>query len=157
MKLLLAGSTSDALNESLTYSLPNSSEFLVGRRMARFYPSGASSYSASTTTVARIDLKGQGGFLDMSTLKIAFCIVNNSATLPLIVSGDHHALISRIRCFCQNSLIEDCSHYARNHQLLTELLSPTKWRIMHANESNLKQLVGGSTKDPASVQVIDPG
>ena len=156
-ELLLAGSTSDSLLESLTYSLGPTSEYINARRQTRFHPSGASTYSSNTTQVARIDLKGQGGFLDLSSLKICARLSNGSSTLPLILSGGPHALVSRIRVFCQNSLLEDCSHYSRVHHLFTELLAPSNWRVGSSVESNMKQLVSGSTKDPSIVQVIDPG
>lgn len=156
-ELMLAGQTNDEILDSLSYRLAPTSEYIQQRRMSRFYPSGASSYSSNTTQVARIELKGQGGFLDMSTLKIAFRLVNDSTTLPLILAGGVYSLISRIRVFCQGSLVEDCSHYARVHHLITELLSPSNWRVNAAVESNLKQFNPASAKDPTNVEVIDPG
>ena len=151
-----AGSSNDEILESLSYRLSPTSEYIQQRRMSRFYPSGASSYSSNTTQVARIELKG-GGFMDMSTLKICFRLVNNSTSLPLILAGGVHSLVSRIRVFCQGSLVEDCSHYGRVHHLITELLSPSNWRVNHASESNLKQFNPASAKDPTQVEVIDPG
>jgi len=156
-ELMLAGQTNDELLASLSYNLASTSEYIQQRRMSRFYPSGASSYSSNTTQVARIELKGQGGFLDVSSLKVAYRLVNNSSTLPLILAGGVHSLISRIRVFCQGSLVEDCSHYGRVHHLLTELLSPANWRVNAAVESNLKQSNPNSTLDPTHVEVIDPG
>ena len=156
-ELMLAGQTNDEILDSLSYRLAPTSEYIQQRRMSRFYPSCASSYSSNTTQVARIELKGQGGFLDMSTLKIAFRLVNNSTTLPLILAGGVYSVISRIRVFCQGSLVEDCSHYARVHHLITELLSPSNWRVNAAVESNLKQFNPASAKDPTHVEVIDPG
>ena len=93
-ELLLAGQTNDAILDSLSYRLAPTSAYIQQRRMSRFYPSGASSYSSNTTQIARIELKGQGGFLDLSTLKIAFRLVNNSSTQHLILAGGPHALIS---------------------------------------------------------------
>ena len=146
-ELMLAGQTNDELLSSLSYNLASTSEYIQQRRMSRFYPSGASSYSSNTTQVARIELKGQGGFCDLSGLKICYRLVNNSTTLPLILAGGVHALVSRIRVFCQGSLVEDCSHYGRVHHLITELLSPSNWRINAAVESNLKQSNPNSTLD----------
>ena len=125
--------------------------------MSRFDPSGASIYSSITTQIARIELKGQGGFLDLSTLKIAYGLVNNSATLPIILAGGPHSLVSRIRVFCQGSLVEDCSHYARVHHLFTELLAPSNWRVNAAVETNLKFYNPTSTGDSTGVAAIDPG
>ena len=87
-EILLSGQSNDEILQSLSYTRSPTSEYIQNRRMSRFYPSGASSYSSNTTQVARIELKGQGGFLDMSTLKIAFKLVNNSTTLPLILLDD---------------------------------------------------------------------
>ena len=86
-ELMLAGQTNDEIMESLSYRLAPTSEYIQQRRMSRFYPSGASSYSSNSVQVARIELKGAGGFLDMSTLKIAFRLVNNSTSLPLVLAG----------------------------------------------------------------------
>ena len=71
-ELLIAGQTNDEILQSLSYKLAPTSEYIQQRRMSRFYPSGASSYSSNTSQIARIELKGQGGFLDLSTLKIAY-------------------------------------------------------------------------------------
>jgi hypothetical protein len=156
-ELLLAGQTNDAILDSLSYRLGPTSEYIQQRRMSRFYPSGASSYSSNTTQIARIELKGQGGFLDLSTMKIAFRLVNNSATQHLILAGGPHALISRIRVFCQGSLVEDCSHYGRVHHLFTELMAPSNWRVNQAIETNLQRYDPASAGDPTTVEVIDPG
>ena len=71
-ELLVAGQSNDEILESLSYKLGPPSEYIQQRRQSRFHPSGASSYSSNTTQIARIELKGQGGYLDMSTLKICF-------------------------------------------------------------------------------------
>ena len=156
-ELLLAGQTNDEILNSLSYRLAPTSEYIRQRRMSRFYPSGASSYSSNTTQIARIELKGQGGFLDLSTLKIAFRLVNNSTNgRPLILAEGPQALVSRIRVFCQGSLVEDCSHYGRVHQLI-EMLAPSNWRVNHAIETNLQNFDPNSTTDPMAVEVIDPG
>ena len=109
-ELLLAGQTNDEILQSLSYKLAPTSEYIQQRRMSSFYPSGAFIHSSNTTQIARIELKGQGGFLDLSTLKISYRLVNNSTTAHLILAGGPHALVSRIRVFCQGSLVEDCSH-----------------------------------------------
>ena len=151
-ELLLAGQTNDAILDSLSYKLAPTSEYIQQRRMSRFYPSGASSYSSNTTQIARIELKGQGGFLDLSTLKVAFRLVNNSTTQHLILAGGPHALISRIRVYCQGSLVEDLNHYGRVHHLVNELLTPSNWRVNQAIETNLQRFKPGSV-----VEAIDPG
>ena len=156
-ELLLAGQTNDAILDSLSYKLSPTSEYIQQRRMSRFYPSGASSYSSNTTQIARVELKGQGGFLDLSTMKIAFRLVNNSATQHLVLAGGPHALVNRIRVFCQGSLVEDCSHYGRVHYLFTELMAPSNWRVNQAIETNLQRYDPASTTDPTTVEVIDPG
>ena len=90
---------------------------------------GASSYSSNTTQIARIEIKGQGGYIDMSTLKICFRLAETGGEHPLVFSGGPHALVSRIRVFCQGTLVEDCSHYGRVHHLFTELMVPSNWRM----------------------------
>ena len=53
-ELLLAGQTNDEILNSLSYKLAPTSEYIQQRRMSRFYPSGASSYSSNTTQIARM-------------------------------------------------------------------------------------------------------
>lgn len=141
--------------DSLSYRLAPTSEYIQQRRMSRFYPSGASSYSSDTTQVARIELNGAGGFLDMSTMKIAFRLVNTSDTLPLILAGGPHAVVSRVRIFCQGSLVEDVNHYSRVHHLVAQLLAPRNWRVMSAVESNLGFYDPSLEEDPTIVQIIE--
>ena len=93
-ELLLSGQTNDAILDSLSYKLAPTSEYIQNHRMSRFHPSGASSYSSNTSQIARIELKGQGGFLDLSTLKIAFRLVNTSASQHLVLAGGPHAIES---------------------------------------------------------------
>ena len=156
-ELLIAGQTNDEILQSLSYKLAPTSEYIQQRRMSRFYPSGASSYSSNTTQIARIELKGQGGFLDLSTLKIAYRLVNNSTTAPILLAGGPHSLVSRIRVFCQGSLVEDCSHYGRVHHLFTELLAPSNWRINAAVETNMKYYDPTSAGDNTGTVAIDAG
>jgi len=156
-ELLLAGQTNDAILDSLSYKLAPTSEYIQNRRMSRFHPSGASSYSSNTSQIARIELKGQGGFLDLSTLKIAFRLVNTSASQHLVLAGGPHALVNRIRVFCQGSLVEDCSHYGRVHHLFTELMAPSNWRVNQAIETNMQRYDPASVTDPTTVELIDPG
>ena len=157
IELLLAGQTNDEILQSLSYKLAPTSEYIQQRRMSRFYPSGASSYSSNTTQISRIELKGKGVVLDLSTLKIAFRLVNNSTTEPLILAGGPHALVSRIRIYCQGSLVEDVSHYGRVHHLFTELMSPSNWRLNAAIETNINFYDSASAGSPTIVEVIDPG
>ena len=69
-------------------------------------------------------------------------------------------MISRIRVFCQGSLVEDCSHYGRVHHLFTELMVPLNWRLNHAVETNLKAYETTQTafvKDQVWPECIEPG
>ena len=156
-ELLVAGQTNDEVLESLSYKLGPTSEYIQQRRQSRFHPSGASSYSSNTTQIARIELKGQGGYLDMSTLKICFRLAETGGEHPIVLSGGPHALISRIRVFCQGSLVEDCSHSRRVHHLFTELMSPSNWRMNHASESNLAVFTPNSDTDQVFVEAVEKG
>ena len=159
-ELLVAGQGNDEILQSLSYKLGPTSEYIQQRRQSRVHPSGASSYSSNTTQIARIELKGQGGYLDMSTLKICFRLAETGGALPLILAGGPHALISRIRVFCQGSLVEDCSHYGRVHHLFTELMAPSNWRLNHAVETNLKSheiIATPFVKDQVWTECVEPG
>ncbi len=155
-ELLISGQSNDEILQSLSYKLAPTAKYIQQRRMSRFYPSGASSYSSNTSQIARIELKGQGGFLDLSTVKIAHRLVNNS-TAPILLVGGPHSLVSRIRVFCQGSLVEDCSHYGRVHHLFTELLAPSNWRINAAVETNMKYYDQTSAGDSTGTVATDQG
>ena len=94
-ELLVAGQSNDEILGSLSYKLGPTSEYIQQRRQSRFHPSGASSYSSNTTQIARIELKGQGGYLDMSTLKICFRLAETGGQLPLVLSGGGRKRSSR--------------------------------------------------------------
>ena len=81
-ELLVAGQTNDEVLESLSYKLGPTSEYIQQRRQSRFHPSGASSYSSNTTQIARIELKGQGWYLDMSTLKMCLRLAETGGSIP---------------------------------------------------------------------------
>ena len=88
---------------------------------------------------------------------MTFRLVNKSTTAPLVLAGGPHALVSRIRVFCQGSLVEDCSHYGRVHHLFTELMSPSNWRVNSAVETNLKFYDPTNVGEPVGTEAIDPG
>ena len=86
-ELLVAGQTNDEVLESLSYKLGPTSEYIQQSRQSRFHPSGASSYSSNTTQIARIELKGQGGYLDMSTLNICIRLAETGGSIQSSCPG----------------------------------------------------------------------
>ena len=76
----LANSAEEVLIDSFSYKLPSSGQYVTDRRSCTFHTEGSNSYSASAgTKVFRFRLAGDGHWLDPSTFRIVFYVVNNDA------------------------------------------------------------------------------
>ena len=95
----LTASASEVLIDSLSFKLPSSGN-VVDRRSCTCHTEGSNSYSANAgTKVIRFRLAGDQ-WLDPSTLRIMFDVVNNDAnpaTKKLRPIGRAHAFFRRLR------------------------------------------------------------
>ena len=74
----------DELVKSLDYKLGSSNvSYIQSRRDVQYYPSSLSTFTPTTSRVARIPLTSGMDFIDPESLKIAFRVRNNDATLDL--------------------------------------------------------------------------
>ena len=74
----------DELVKSLDYKLGSSNvNYIQSRRDVQYYPSSLSTFTPTTSRVARIPLTSGMDFIDPESLKIAFRVRNNDATLDL--------------------------------------------------------------------------
>ena len=75
---------SDSLVQSLDYKLGSSNvNYIQSRKDVQYFPSSLSTFTPTTSRVARIPLTSSMDFIDPESIKIAFRVRNNSATLGL--------------------------------------------------------------------------
>ena len=120
----VANSVDDALIDSLSFKLSNSASYLTDRKSVTFWPTGSNIYKTNSgTKVIRFVLTNDN-WLDPSTLRLMFNLVNNDATATKrlrTISGGW-SFFRRIRIMCQGSLIEDFD-YNRTHEMFEVLTS----------------------------------
>ena len=74
----------DELVKSLDYKLGSSNvNYVQSRKDVQYFPSSLSTFTPTTSRVARIPLTSGMGFIDPESIKIAFRVRNNDATLDL--------------------------------------------------------------------------
>ena len=72
--------SAEVLIDSLSFKLPSSRQYVVERRSCAFHTEGSNSYSPQQgTKVIRFRLAGRGSWLDPSTFRIMFDVVNDDA------------------------------------------------------------------------------
>ena len=119
----IVNGTEDVLIDALSYKLGNSASYINDRKSVTFWPSGSNIYKPeSGTKVIKFQLNSEG-WLDPSTVRINFNLVNNEATgvtknLRPLQGG--HSFFRRMRISCAGSLLEDFD-YNRTHQMFEML------------------------------------
>jgi hypothetical protein len=120
----VANSVDDALIDSLSFKLSNSASYLTDRKSVTFWPTGSNIYKTNSgTKVIRFVLTNDN-WLDPSTVRVMFNLVNNDATATKMlrtISGAW-SFFRRIRIMCQGTLIEDFD-YNRTHEMFEVLTS----------------------------------
>ncbi len=105
------------LIDSLSFELPRSGQYVTDRRSCTFRTEGSNSYSASAgTEVIRCRLAGDGQWMDPSTFRIMFDVVNNDPTPDakrLRPIRQAHAFFRRLRISVRGQIIEDIDNYNR--------------------------------------------
>ena len=113
----LTNSAEEVLIDSLSFKLPSSGQYIQDRRSCTFHTEGSNSYSASSgTKVIRFRLAGDGSWMDPSTFRIMFDVVNNDtdpATKKLRPIGKAHGFFRRLRISIRGQIIEDIDNYNR--------------------------------------------
>ena len=77
----VTNAVNDELISSLDYKMRTSNaSYVIARKDAQFFPSSLSTFTPTSSRVARIPLTTGGDWLDPDSIKIAFRFVNNDAT-----------------------------------------------------------------------------
>ena len=124
----LTNSAEEVLIDSLSFKLPSSGQYVQDRRSVTFHTEGSNSYSATAgTKVIRFRLAGDGSWLDPSTFRIMFDVVNNDATPGtkfLRPIGKAHAFFRRLRISVRGQIIEDIDNFNRVSEMFHTLHTP---------------------------------
>ena len=125
---VVSNAVNDELISSLDYKMRTSNaSYVVARKDVMYYPSSLSTFTPTTSRVARIPLTSGSDFLDPDSVKIAFRVQNNDASLalqPALV--DPACFVKRVQLFANGQRVEDVSEYGRCMQLYS-CLKPKEW------------------------------
>ena len=106
MDLVLSGGE-DQLLSSLQFKLPPSASYIQERRLASFYPSGASTFSPGGVRECRFAITSES-WLDPATLRLNVTLRNPSAANISLAAGAS-SLIRRMRIMAGGVTVEDIS------------------------------------------------
>ncbi len=120
----ISAAAEEVLVDSLSFKLPGSGQYVQERRSVTFHTEGSNSYSAQAgTRVIRFKLATEG-WMDPSTTRFFFDVVNNDAAgaaKPLRPLGAVHAFFRRLRITMRGVVIEDIQDYNRVHEMFNIL------------------------------------
>ena len=105
----VANSVDDALVDNLSFKLSNSASYITERKSVTFWPTGSNIYKTNSgTKVIRFVLTNDN-WLDPSTVRVMFNLVNNDADAAkkLRTISGAWSFFRRMRIMCQGKLVED--------------------------------------------------
>ena len=101
--------------------------YIQSRKDVQYFPSSLSTFTPTTSRVARIPLTSGMDFVDPESIKIAFRVRNNSTTLGLNPgTQEPSCFIKRVQLFANGQRCDDISEYGRCCYLYS-LLKPAEW------------------------------
>ena len=119
----LASSVSDKLIDNLSFKIAPGASYVQSRASCQWYANGSNEYEpVKGNRVIRIPITSSDGWIDPSTIRLAF-EVRNSGTAPLRLLSGGHSFIRRARLMVGSVVCEDCGDYARTAQMLQYLKS----------------------------------
>jgi hypothetical protein len=134
----ITGAAEEILIEALSFKLPGSGQYIQERRSVTYQAEGSNMYSPSAgTRVLRFKLASEG-WIDPSTVRIFFDLVNDEKSARAPVDADNptkvlrpigppHAFFRRLRTTMRGVVIEDIMDYNRVSEMF-DILSPAATR-----------------------------
>ncbi|CAE7847859.1 unnamed protein product, partial [Symbiodinium necroappetens] len=104
----------DELMQSLDYKLATSNvNYVQSRRDVQYYPSSLSTFTPTTSRVARIPLTSGMDFIDPESVKIAFRVRNNNTDADGLFPGtiEPSCFIKRVQLYSNGQRTDDISEY----------------------------------------------
>ena len=137
----------DALLNSLDFSLPATSSYLLERRSVVYMSENGGTYSPSSVRVVRWRLTGS--YIDPSTLRVRSELRVNSRAgategepTKLYPTGPMHVLFKRFRCIVSGQSAEDVNDFGRTSEVIYRRGKPIQAR---ASSSRLCQMRSRAT------------
>ena len=117
-----ANSVDDKLIDGLSFKLSPGASYVNERKSVTFHPSGSNIYSTNGTKLIKLMLTGDG-WIDPSTFRIAFDLVNMNSTAAkeLRPLGGPWTFFRRMRVLGGGTIVEDIDNYNRCHQMFSVL------------------------------------
>jgi hypothetical protein len=129
-----ANSVEDRLIDGLSFKLSPGASYVQERKSVTFHPSGSNSYSSAGTKLIKLHITGDG-WLDTSTFRVMFDLVNSEGTVTKLLRplGGPWCFFRRMRVLAGNQVIEDIDNYNRVHEMFS-ILTATDSRMNTAAE-----------------------
>ena len=157
---VVSNAVNDELISSLDYKMRTSNaSYVVARKDVMYYPSSLSSFTPTTSRVARIPLTRGTDFLDPDSIKVAFRAQNNDATSTLALQPalvDPGCFVKRVQLFANGQRVEDVQEYGRCMQLYS-CLKPKEWWDNRGVEGFKQGNDATPSRDPKASLPLDTG
>ena len=135
LESLIAASGESNLQDGLDFSLPPSSTAIVDKQTScRAYPTSASSLSPTGTRTCRIRLGGDS-FVDPSTVRLRYTIVNNDSAKKLAPISGPWACWSLVRELVNGVESANIPIYGRLHEQFG-------WRLLTTEQQHSEAMYG---------------
>ena len=127
-----ASSLQDSLIDGMSFSSRPTASYILGRKSVSFPPQSGGVFDPAVLRLMRFSLSdstdGAGGWLDGSTLRIAY-VMNNKSEGPITFICDQASCVfRRARVLCGGVEIHDILNFNRVQQMFS-LLQPTARRM----------------------------
>ena len=125
---VVSNAVNGELMQSLDYKMRTSNvSYVTSRKDVMYFPSSLSTFTPTTSRVARIPLTSGGDFIDPESVKIAFRVRNNDGSDGLFPDTlEPSCFIKRVQLFSNGQRTDDVSEYGRSC-FLYSLLKPAEW------------------------------
>jgi hypothetical protein len=149
MEARLATGTNDTLLKALDFDLEDVADYIIERQTATFQSQGSLKYSPTSGRLIRFVLSDNAMFLDPSSVRLSYTLVNTSAAVggnpaPDINLLGPQSLFYRLRILMNSTLVEDITWYHRVTTMYDRLLPSTR-RTEMLLENNWVAAIPGQT------------
>ena len=120
------------LIDALRFDLQSTAPYILSRRSVTMWPQGSSVLSPQGANVVRCTLGGQDLWIDPSTLRAQFTVVNKGSTPLCPVDWLPNCLFSRCRVMIGGTVLEDVQGFHRWSHMMAAMIEPSEWAISEA-------------------------
>jgi len=144
MDLVIAAGQNDSLISQLSFRLPAVATYAKERRLVQVMPQGANTFAPDGNQVMTFNLTNNGeGWLDPSSLRLSFRIVNTAPAganqaandlLGLMPASGCHCFFSQLRILIGGTEVERIEPYSMLHELFRVTLNTPQSQVEQAVE-----------------------